>query len=89
MGVFELQADSFANIGFTEIDLRNHNRDKRMEKVDKDGQLVYEYLVHRQEINHHFKFSIERDPDNQIKHIFLVRASFPKVIWCIRGNRVI
>lgn len=40
-------------------------------------------------MNHHFNFSIERDSNNQIKHIFLAQVSFPKVISGIQGRGII
>lgn len=76
MAVFELQANGFENIGFTETDLRNHNRDKRMKKIDNDGQLVYEYLLNCKERDDRFIFSIERDSEKQITHIFWAEHLF-------------
>jgi hypothetical protein len=71
-----VQAGGFENIGCTQRDLYNHERDKRNELKGHYGNMLNEFLMGEQGKNPSFYFKIESDDDNRITHCFLGGFNF-------------
>ncbi|XP_020242049.1 protein FAR1-RELATED SEQUENCE 5-like [Asparagus officinalis] len=70
-----VQYGGIENIGCTQKDLYNHERDIRADLKGHDGQIFYEYLKLEQGKNPAFTFQIEADEEQKIIRCFWSDAS--------------
>ncbi|XP_020254512.1 protein FAR1-RELATED SEQUENCE 5-like [Asparagus officinalis] len=70
-----VQSGGIENIGCTQRDLYNHERDIRADLKGHDGQMFYEYLKLEQRKNPAFTFQIEADEEQKITRCFWSDAS--------------
>ncbi|XP_020270737.1 protein FAR1-RELATED SEQUENCE 5-like [Asparagus officinalis] len=70
-----VQSGGIENIGCTQRDLYNHERDIRADSKGHDGQMFYEYLKLEQGKNPGFTFQIEADEEQKITRCFWSDAS--------------
>ncbi|XXG73186.1 hypothetical protein AAC387_Pa07g2146 [Persea americana] len=81
MDIFEVQAGGRANmVGFTEKDVQNYGRDKKMNNMGKDGQKLYKHFKQLKETSRLLIFEIESDSEGHVSHVFwtehIFRASY-------------
>ena len=65
-----MQSGGIENIGCTQTDLYNLERDIRADMKGHDGEMFYEYLKLEQVRNPSFTFQIEADEDKKITRCF-------------------
>ncbi|XP_020244768.1 protein FAR1-RELATED SEQUENCE 5-like [Asparagus officinalis] len=65
-----VQSGGIENIGCTQRDLYNHERDIRADLKGHDGEMFYEYLKLEQGKNPAFTFQIEADEEQKITRCF-------------------
>ncbi|XP_020272151.1 protein FAR1-RELATED SEQUENCE 5-like [Asparagus officinalis] len=65
-----VQSGGIENIGCTQRDLYNHERDIRADLKGHDGEMFYEYLKLEQGKNPSFTFQIEADEEQKITRCF-------------------
>ncbi|KAH7663176.1 FHY3/FAR1 family protein [Dioscorea alata] len=78
MRILELQCGGIENVGFTQRDLYNAERDRRNSIGGHDADMFYEYLKSEQENNSAFTFKIETDDENRLTHCFWADATCRK-----------
>lgn len=76
MGVFQVQASGLGNVGCIDKDIQNYRRDKREAIKEKDAQFLYERLKQLQEMDPAFFFTIEKDLQYRITHVFWADPTF-------------
>ena len=76
MQVFASQSGGLDKIGFTDTDVRNHRRDEKEKKRGLDGQLLFQLFENRKEMGNGFTYTIKRDADKKITHVFWANGSF-------------
>lgn len=77
-----VQAGGFENIGCTQRDLYNLERDKRNEMKGHDGHMLHEFLMGEQGKNPSFYFKIESNDENMITHCFWADSTSRRAYNC-------
>ncbi|KAG9458075.1 hypothetical protein H6P81_002583 [Aristolochia fimbriata] len=70
MSFLETQSGGYQNIGSTSRDIRNVERDIRMEKKDYDAELLIEHFKESQKINPSFFYRYEVDDNHKLTRCF-------------------
>ena len=78
MGILVLQSGGRDRVGFTKTNFRNHFRDRNEETKDNDGDMFYEHFRQWKEGDPRNVFSIEKDDEDHIKHVFWADYYFQK-----------
>ncbi|RWR80203.1 protein FAR1-RELATED SEQUENCE 5-like protein [Cinnamomum micranthum f. kanehirae] len=76
MQVLASQSGGLDKIGFTDTNAKNHRRDEKEKKRGLDGQLLFQLFENRKEMGSGFTYTIERDADKKITHVFWANGAF-------------
>ncbi|XP_058076451.1 protein FAR1-RELATED SEQUENCE 5-like [Magnolia sinica] len=70
MAVLSAQLGGYENIGCTEKDLTNYERDKRQKSKGCDAQMLYEHFEEMKELHLTFEYEVKVDEENSLLHCF-------------------
>jgi hypothetical protein len=70
MAVLEIESGGYENIGCTERDVRNYERDKKEKVKGRDADLLFEYFEEMKELKPDFMYSLKVDAKNRMTHCF-------------------
>ncbi|XP_058080669.1 protein FAR1-RELATED SEQUENCE 5-like [Magnolia sinica] len=70
MAVLSAQLGGYENIGCTEKDLTNYERDKRQKSKGRDAQMLYEHFEEMKELHLTFEYEVKVDEENSLLHCF-------------------
>ncbi|XP_059639645.1 protein FAR1-RELATED SEQUENCE 5-like [Cornus florida] len=73
--ILETQVGGIENVGCTERDLRNYERDMREKFKGHDANMLNEYFLSKQEKDPNFVFQIDKDEDDRMTRCFWVDFS--------------
>ncbi|BBN70203.1 FAR1-related sequence 5 [Prunus dulcis] len=72
--ILATQAGGIENVGFTQQDMYNSNRDRRMKIKCHDGEMLFDHFMNEQEKNPGFIFKVETNIEHKITRCFWADA---------------
>ncbi|XP_021817121.1 protein FAR1-RELATED SEQUENCE 5-like [Prunus avium] len=72
--ILATQAGGIENVGFTQQDMYNSNRDRRMKIKGHDGEMLFDHFMNEQEKNPGFIFKVETNIEHNITRCFWADA---------------
>ncbi|XP_008235784.1 PREDICTED: protein FAR1-RELATED SEQUENCE 5-like [Prunus mume] len=72
--ILATQAGGIENVGFTQQDMYNSNRDRRMKIKGHDGEMLFDHFMNEQEKNPGFIFKVETNIEHKITRCFWADA---------------
>ncbi|CAL9011729.1 unnamed protein product [Prunus brigantina] len=86
--ILATQAGGIENVGFTQQDMYNSKRDRRMKIKGHDGEMLFDHFMNEQEKNPGFIFKVETNIEHKITQCFWADA-ISRQLYKFYGDAVI